>query len=159
MPAKVKPIPDGYHALTPYISIKGASDAIAFYKKAFGAEELLRMPMPDGRVGHAELQFGDSRLMLADEMPDVPDAIAKSPHTLGGVTSGLNFYVADVDAVVKRAVDAGAKVRRPLTNQFYGDRSATLEDPFGQLWTVSSHVEDVSPEEMERRMAAMPQTG
>jgi PhnB protein len=159
MPAKVKPIPDGYHALTPYISIKGASDAIAFYKKAFGAEELLRMPMPDGRVGHAELQFGDSRLMLADEMPEVPDAIAKSPHTLGGVTSGLNFYVADVDAVVKRAVDAGAKVRRPLTNQFYGDRSATLEDPFGQLWTVSSHVEDVSPEEMERRMAAMPQTG
>jgi uncharacterized glyoxalase superfamily protein PhnB len=105
MPAKVKPIPDGYHALTPYISIKGASDAIAFYKKAFGAEELLRMPMPDGRVGHAELQFGDSRLMLADEMPEVPDAIAKSPHTLGGVTSGLNFYVADVDAVVKRAVD------------------------------------------------------
>lgn len=159
MPAKVKAIPDGYHALTPYISIKGASEAIAFYKKAFGAEELFRMPMPDGRVGHAELQFGDSRLMLADEMPEMPDAIAKSPQTLGGVTSGLNFYVADVDAVVKRAVDAGAKVRRPLTNQFYGDRSATLEDPFGQLWTVSSHVEDVSAEEMERRMAAMPSPG
>lgn len=156
MPAKVKAIPDGYHAITPYISVKGGSDAIAFYKKAFGAEELFRMPMPDGRLGHAELQFGDSRVMLADELPEMPDAVAKSPRTLGGVTSGLNFYVADVDAVFKRAVEAGAKVLRPLTNQFYGDRSGTVEDPFGHCWTIASHVEDVSPEEMERRMAAMP---
>lgn len=159
MPSKVKAIPDGYHTVTPYISIKGASDAIAFYKKAFGAEELYRMPMPDGRVGHAELQFGDSRIMLADEMPEMPEAIAKSPRTLGGVTSGLNLYVPDVDATFKRAVDAGAVVRRPLTNQFYGDRSGTVEDPFGHLWTIASHVEDVSPEEMEKRMKSGHPTG
>src|SRR5882672_1918882 len=120
MANKVKPVPDGYHTLTAYISVKGASDAIAFYKKAFGAEELLRMPMPDGKVGHAELKIGDSIVMLADEM-DHPDAISKSPRTLGGVTSGLCLYVADCDTLFNRAVEAGGKVRRPLTNQFYGD--------------------------------------
>ena len=157
MAAKVKPVPDGYHTVTPYLSIKGASDAIAFYKKAFGAEELVRMPMPDGRVGHAELQVGDSRFMLADEMPEMPDVVAKSPSTLGGTTAGLMLYVADVDALFKRAVDAGAKQKRPLANQFYGDRSAVVEDPFGHVWTLATHVEDVSPEEMKRRMAALPQ--
>jgi PhnB protein len=159
MSKTVKPIPDGYHAVTPYLSIKGAADAIAFYKKAFGAEELFRMPMPDGRLGHAELQIGDSRIMLADEMADVPEALARSPRTLGGVTSGLNVYVADADAVFKRAVEAGATVKRPLTNQFYGDRSGTIEDPFGHLWTIATHVEDLSPEEMEKRMASEPKQG
>ncbi len=156
MANKVKPIPEGYHSLTSYLSIKGASDAIAFYKKAFGAEELVRMPMPDGRVGHAELQIGDSRLMLADEMPEMPDVVAKSPRTLGGTTCGMVIYLADVDAQFKRAVEAGAKVKRPVTDQFYGDRSGTLEDPFGHIWTLSTHVEDVSPEEMKKRMAALP---
>ena len=149
--AKVNPIPQGYSSVMPYISVKGASDAIAFYKKAFGAEELSRMPMPDGKIGHAEIKIGDSIVMLADEM-DHPDAVAKSPHTLGGVTSGLCIYIADCDAVFNRAVAEGAKVRRPLTNQFYGDRSGTVEDPFGQVWTVSTHVEDVPPDEMRRRM-------
>jgi PhnB protein len=148
---QVQAIPEGYSTVVPYISVKGASDAIAFYKKAFGAEELLRMPMPDGKVGHAELKFGDSIVMMADEM-DHPDAIAKSPRTLGGVTSGLCLYVADCDALFNRAVEAGGKVRRPLTNQFYGDRSGTVEDPFGQVWTISTHVEDVPPDELRRRM-------
>ncbi len=151
---QVKPIPEGYSTVVPYISVKGASDAIAYYKKAFGAEELLRMPMPDGKVGHAELKIGDSIVMLADEM-DHPDAVAKSPRTLGGVTSGLCLYVADCDALFNRAVEAGGKVRRPLTNQFYGDRSGTVEDPFGQVWTISTHVEDVAPDELRRRMEAV----
>ena len=150
--AKVNPIPAGYSTVVTYISVKGASDAIAYYKKAFGAEELVRMPMPDGKVGHAELKIGDSVLMLADEM-DHPGAIAKSPRTLGGVTSGLALYVADCDAVFNRAVEAGGKVRRPLTNQFYGDRSGTIEDPFGHCWTIGTHVEDVPPDELARRMA------
>ena len=150
---QVNPIPPGYSTVVPYISVKNASDAIAFYKKAFSAEELMRMPMPDGKVGHAELKIGDSILMLADEM-DHPDAIAKSPRTLGGVTSGLCLYVADCDALFNRAVEAGGKVRRPLTNQFYGDRSGTVEDPFGQVWTISTHVEDVPPDELRRRMEA-----
>jgi PhnB protein len=149
----VKPIPEGYSTVVAYISVKGASEAIAYYSQAFGAKELLRMPMPDGKVGHAEIKIGDSIVMLADEM-DHPDAIAKSPSTLGGVTSGLALYVEDCDAMFNRAVAAGGKVRRPLTNQFYGDRSGTIEDPFGQVWTISTHVEDVPPEEMRRRMEA-----
>jgi PhnB protein len=151
--ASAKPIPDGYSTVIAYISVKGGNDALAFYKQAFGAEELVRMPMPGGLLGHAEVKIGDSILMLADEM-DHPDAIAKSPRTLGGITAGLCLYVADCDAVFKRAVDAGAKVRRPLTNQFYGDRSGTIEDPFGHCWTISTHVEDVTPEEMRKRMEA-----
>ena len=155
MTAKVKPVPDGYHSVTPYLSIRGAADAIAFYKKAFGAEEIYRMDMPGGKVGHAELQIGDSRIMLADEFPDKPEAVAKSPQSLGGTTAGLNLYLEDVDARFKQAVDAGAKIKRPVEDQFYGDRSGTVEDPFGHVWTLSTHVEDVSPEEMKKRMAAM----
>jgi PhnB protein len=155
MATKVKPIPDGYHSLTPYLCIKGASDAIAFYKKAFGAEELVRMPMPDGTVGHAELQIGDSRLMLADENT-MSDALTKGPGALRGTTVGLCIYVGDVDALFKRAVEAGAKTKRPLANQFYGDRTATVEDPFGHVWTLMTHVEDVAPDELKRRMAALP---
>jgi PhnB protein len=151
--SQVNPIPPGYSTVVPYISVKGASEAIVFYKKAFGAEELYRMPMPDGKIGHAELKIGDSIVMMADEM-DHPDAISKSPRTLGGVTSGLCIYVVDCDAVFKRAVDAGGTVRRPLTTQFYGDRSGTVEDPFGQVWTISTHVEDVPPDELKRRMEA-----
>jgi PhnB protein len=156
MTSNVKPIPDGYHSLTPYISIKGAAKAIEFYKRAFGATVEVYMGMPDGRVGHAELQIGDSRLMLADEMADMPDAVAKSPESLGGTTFGLNLYLPDVDAQVQRAVEAGATVKRPVKTQFYGDRSGTIEDPFGHIWTLSTHVEDVSAEEMKKRMAAMP---
>jgi PhnB protein len=156
MASKVKPIPDGYHSVTPYLSIKGAAKAVAFYQQAFGAKELVRMDMPDGRIGHAELQIGDSRIMLADEMPEMPDAVAKSPASLRGTTVGLNIYLENVDAAFKRAVEAGGKVKRPVTDQFYGDRSGTLEDPFGHIWTLSTHVEDVSPEEMRKRMAAMP---
>jgi PhnB protein len=156
MAAKAKPIPEGYHTITPYISVRGAAEAIAFYKQAFGAKELFRMPMPDGRVGHAELQIGDSRLMLADEMPEMPDIVARSPKGLGGTTFGINLYVADVDAQFKQAVASGAIVKRPVKDQFYGDRSGTLEDPFGHVWTLATHVEDVSPEELDRRMAALP---
>jgi PhnB protein len=153
---KAKAVPEGYHTLTAYISVKDGAAAIAFYKQAFGAEEIYRMDMPGGKLGHAELQIGDSRLMLADEMPDMPDAVARSPQSLGGTTFGFNVYVEDVDARFKRAVDAGAKVKRPVQDQFYGDRSGTVEDPFGHVWTLASHIEDVSPEEMKRRMAAMP---
>jgi len=155
--AKVKAVPAGYHTITPYIVVQGGAAAIEFYKKAFGAEEIYRMDMPDGRLGHAELQIGDSRLMLSDEMPEMPDAVARTPKTLGGTTFGFNVYLEDVDSRFERAVAAGAKVRRPLTNQFYGDRSGTVEDPFGHLWTLASRVEEVSPEEMKRRMANMPQ--
>jgi PhnB protein len=156
MAGKASPIPKGYHTLTPYLSVKGASDAIAFYKKAFGAEEIYRMDMPGDKVGHAELQIGDSRLMLADEFPEMPDAVTQSPKTLGGVSVGFNIYIPDVDTRFKRAVDAGAKVKRPVQDQFYGDRSGTVEDPFGHIWTLATHVEDVSPEEMQNRLAAMP---
>jgi PhnB protein len=156
MAAKARPIPEGYYTITPYVSVRGAAEAIAFYKKAFGAKELVRMDMPGGRVGHAELQIGNSRLMLADEMPDMPDAVTSSPKALGGTTFGLMVYVDDVDAQFKQAVASGATVKRPVTDQFYGDRSGTIEDPFGHIWTLATHVEDVSPEEMKKRMAALP---
>lgn len=158
MTDKVKPVPDGYHSVTPYICIRGASAAIAFYKKAFGAEEIFRMDMPDDKVGHAEIRIGDSRIMLADEFPGMPDAVTASPENLGGTTFGFNVYLPDVDARFQKAVDAGAKIRRPVQDQFYGDRSGIVEDPFGHIWTLSTHIEDVSPEEMKERMAAMPQT-
>jgi PhnB protein len=156
MAGKAKPVPEGYHTITPYLSIKGAASALSFYKRAFGAEELYRLDMPDGRIGHAELQIGESRIMLADEMPEMPDAVTKSPRTLGGTTAGFHVYVADVDAQFKRAVEAGATVKRPVKDQFYGDRSGTVEDPFGHLWTLATHVEDVSPDEIKKRMASMP---
>ncbi|HEX5271195.1 MAG TPA: VOC family protein [Gemmataceae bacterium] len=145
----VNPIPDGYHAVTPYLIVKGAAQAIEFYKKAFGAVELFRFPGPDGRVGHAEIQLGDSRVMLADEHPQMG---AVSPQTVGGTPVGLCLYVADVDAVAKQAVAAGAEVVRPVQDQFYGDRSGTFADPFGHKWTVATHKEDVTPQEMQRRM-------
>jgi PhnB protein len=156
MASNVKPIPDGYNSITPYISIKGAARAIDFYKRALGAEEVFRMDMPDGRVGHAELQIGNSRLMLADEMPEMADVVARSPESLRGTTVGLLVYVADVDAQFKRAVEAGGTVKRAIENQFYGDRSGTLQDPFGHVWTLATHIEDVSPEEMKKRLASMP---
>ena len=148
----VKPVPDGYHNVTPYLVIKGAAAAIDFYKKAFGATEIMRMPQPDDRVGHAELKFGDSHIMLADEFPEI-DAV--SPKTLGNSPVGLLLYVDDVDATFAKAVSLGATVNKPLADQFYGDRNGTVVDPFGHKWTIATHKEDVSPEEMERRMAAM----
>jgi len=157
--AAAKPIPEGYHSITPYLSIKGAAEAIAYYQRAFGAVELYRLAMPDGRIGHAELQIGDSRIMLADEMPEMPDAVAQSPRTLKGTSFGLALYLKDVDAAFAQAVAAGGTVKRPVKMQFYGDRSGTLEDPFGHIWTLSTHVEDVSPEEMTKRMAALPEHG
>lgn len=155
MADKVNPIPAGYRTVTPYLSVKGGNEAIDFYKRAFGAEELFRMPGPDGKLGHAELMIGDCRIMLADEMPDMPDAVCMSPETLGGTSITLMIYLPDVDGAVDRAVAAGATIKRPLKNQFYGDRSAIVKDPFGHFWTLASHVEDVSPEEMERRMQAL----
>jgi PhnB protein len=151
MPSTVKPIPEGYHTVTPYLIVKGAARAIDFYVRAFGAKELFRMAQPDGRVGHAELQIGDSRVMLADEYPEIG---AKSPQAYGGSAVTIHLYVPDVDAVVERAVAAGAQLTRPVADQFYGDRNGGVTDPFGHAWFVSTHVEDVSPEEIERRAAA-----
>ncbi len=147
--ANVKPIPQGYHSVTPYLFIKGAASAIDYYKKVFGAEERVRMPGPDGRVMHAELQIGDSIVMLADENLQIG---AKSPQTIGGTSSSLHVYVQDVDTIAQKAVDAGGQLVRPVKNQFYGDRSGTLIDPFGHMWSVATHIEDVSPEEMKKRM-------
>lgn len=147
----VKPIPDGYHSVTPYLSIKGAADAIEYYKKAFGAIELFRMAGPDGTIGHAEIKIGDSPIMLADEFPEMEFV---SPKTLGGSPVGLMIYVDDVDTVYSRSIAAGGQEVKPLQDQFYGDRSGTLKDPFGHVWTVATHKEDVSEEEMKKRAAA-----
>jgi PhnB protein len=146
-----KPIPDGYRTATPYLIIKGAADAIEFYKRAFGATELLRMADPQGRVGHAEIKIGDSVIMLADEHPAMG---YRGPRSLGGSSVSILLYLEDVDGVFERAVKAGATAQRPVADQFYGDRSGTLEDPFGHVWTVATHVEDVPPEEMQRRAEA-----
>lgn len=147
--------PEGYHTLNAYISVRGATKALDFYKRALDAKELYRLDMPDGRIGHAEIQIGDSRLMLADEMPDMPDAVAKSPDSLGGTSFGLHVYVPDVDSAFKRALDAGAVVKRPVKDQFYGDRSGTFMDPFGHIWTLATRVEVVSIEEIRKRMEKM----
>lgn len=147
----VKPIPEGYHSVTPYLIIKGAGDAIEFYKKAFGAKELFRFPTPDGKVGHAEIKVGDSPIMLADEYPDMG---YKGPQTLGGSPVSLMIYVDDVDVVFNRAVDAGATVKEAVSDKFYGDRIGSVVDPFGHVWHVSTHKEDVSIEEMQRRAKA-----
>jgi PhnB protein len=152
--ANVKPIPDGYHNVTPYLYVRNAAGAIEFYKNVFGATEIMRMPGPDGRIMHAELRLGDSVVMLADENPHMG---IMSPQTVGGFSAGMLLYVPSVDAVVKRAVENGAKALRPIKDQFYGDRSGSILDPFGHMWTVSTHVEDVAPEEMKKRMAAMSQ--
>jgi PhnB protein len=148
----VKPIPDGYHTITPYLIVAGAAQAIDFYCQAFGATEIIRFPMPGGKVGHAELQIGDSQIMLADESPDCG---AKGPLTVGGTPVSLMIYVQDSDAVYAKATSLGAKVVKPLQDQFYGDRSGTVTDPFGHQWTIATHKEDVSPEEMKRRIDAM----
>ena len=147
----VKAIPDGYHSVTPYLIISGATEAIDYYKKAFGATELLRMPAPGGKIGHAEIKIGDSPIMLADEFPEMGH---KSPKTLGGSPVSIMIYVEDVDTVFARAITAGGTEQRPVKDQFYGDRSGTLEDPFGHVWHVATHKEDVPAEEMARRASA-----
>ena len=147
---KVQPVPAGYHSVTPYLSIDGAADAIDFYKKAFGAKEIMRMPGPGGSVGHAEIQIGDSRIMLADEFAAM-DFL--SPKARGGTTVTIHVYMKDVDAAVARASAAGAKVTRPVQDQFYGDRTGSLEDPFGHVWHIATHKEDLSMAELKRRAA------
>jgi PhnB protein len=152
----VRPIPEGYHTVTPYLYVRGATAAIDFYRNVFGAAEIVRMAGPDGRIMHAEMKIGDSVVMLGDENLQVG---MLSPQTVGGFSTGLHVYVENSDAVVKKMVDSGAKVLRPIKNQFYGDRSASVLDPFGHMWSVATHIEDVSPEEMKKRMtAAMSQT-
>jgi PhnB protein len=154
--AKVKPVPDGYHSITPYLFIKGAADAIDYYKNVFGAKERMRMPGPNGRVMHAELEIGDSIVMLADENLEIG---AKSPKTLGGTSSTLHVYFDNVDNIAEKAVKTGATLVRPLKDEFYGDRAASIVDPFGHMWSIATHIEDVSPEEMKKRMSkAMAQT-
>ena len=157
MAGKVKPIPEGCRTVTPYMVVRGADQAIAFYKKAFGAQEIMCMRGPGGQgVMHAEIKIGDSPVMLADEFPEMD---ARGPQALGGTPVGLCIYVENVDALFDRAVTAGAKVLRPVVDQFYGDRSGTVADPFGHKWTIATHKEDVPPEEMQRRMAAMTPKG
>ena len=156
MSDKVRPIPEGYGTVTPYLIVDGAARAIEFYKQAFGATETFRMERPDGRVGHAEIKIGDSHVMLADEHPEMG---ARGPQAIGGSPISLVLYVEDVDATVNRAVEAGAKLTRPVANQFYGDRTGGVEDPFGHAWYVATHVEDVAPEEMQKRAAAAHQGG
>ncbi len=151
-----KPIPAGYHTVSPYLAIKNAVEALEFYKKAFGAVETYRLMMPDGRLGHGEIRLGDSMIMLSDEFPEYDGGV--SPKTLGGSSVCIHLYVEDVDAVFKKALAAGAKERKAVMDQFYGDRSGQLEDPFGHLWWVATHKEDVSPEEMRKRMQAMLET-
>jgi len=152
--ARAKPIPEGYHTVTPYLCCKDAAAAIEFYKEAFGATEILRMDN-QGKVGHAEIQIGDSRIMLADEFPEIGFL---SPRTVGGSPIMIHLYVEDVDMTANRAVAAGAKVTRPVADQFYGDRGGQFEDPFGHKWYVATHKEDLSPEEIGKRAAAMAPT-
>ncbi len=146
-----KPIPDGYHTATPYLIIGGAGDAIEFYKKAFGATELFRFPTPDGKIGHAEIKIGDSPIMLADEYPEMG---YKGPQSLGGSPVSMMIYVEDVDTIFNQAVAAGATVKEAVTDKFYGDRLGTVADPFGHVWHISTHKEDVSIEEMQKRAQA-----
>ena len=147
----VKPIPEGYHSVTPYLCAKGAAQAIEFYKKAFSATERMRITQPDCRVGHAEVQIGDSVIMLSDEFAEMG---AHSPQSLGGSPVSIHLYVKDADAMFNQAVAAGAIVKRPIGDQFYGDRVGGIEDPFGHTWWISTHKEDLSPEEIEKRAAA-----
>jgi PhnB protein len=151
MAANVKPVPEGYHSVTPYLILSDANAAIAFYKAALGAGEVMRMDDPAGRIHHAEISIGDSRIMLADEHPEIQ---ALSPKTIGGSPVSIHLYVADVDAAVERAVAAGAKLVRPVADQFYGDRVGGIEDPFGYRWFIATHKEDLSMDEIRRRAAA-----
>ena len=146
----VKPLPAGYHSVTPYLILHDATAALAFYKKAFGAVESMRLPAPGGRIGHAEIRIGDSPVMLADENPQMN---ALSARTIGGSPISLMVYVEDVDARVAQAVAAGGKLVRPVADQFYGDRTGGVDDPFGYHWYLATHVEDVPPDELERRAA------
>jgi PhnB protein len=147
----VKPIPDGYHTVTPYLIVNAAADAIAFYKRALGAAEVMRMDDPSGKIHHAEISIGGSRIMLADEHPEIQ---ALSPKTIGGSPVSIHLYVDNVDTAVERAVAAGAKLIRPVADQFYGDRVGGIEDPFGYRWFIATHKEDLTMEEIRRRGAA-----
>lgn len=149
--ANVQPIPDRYGSVTPYLCVDGAADAIDFYSRVFGATEQMRMPSPGGKIGHAELNLGDSVIMLADEHPEMGFL---SPKSIGGTPVTIHLYVEDVDMVFRRAIDEGATAERELENQFYGDRSGQFTDPFGHRWSVATHVEDVPADEMEKRVAA-----
>ena len=143
-----QPIPEGYSTISPYLAVDDAAEAIAYYKKAFGAEETVRMDAPDGRIGHAELKIGDSHVMLSDPFPQ---ASTTPPKELGGTSASVFMYVEDVDAVVQKAVDAGATVTMEVEDQFWGDRFGSITDPFGHNWSIATHVEDLSPEEIEER--------
>ncbi len=151
-----RPIPEGYHSVTPYLALDDASGAIEFYKQAFGAKERMRMEAPGGKIGHAELEIGDSIVMLADAFPQ---STTRPPTELGGTSAGVFLYVEDVDAVVKQATDAGATITMEVADQFWGDRFGSVTDPFGHSWSIATHVEDLSPEEIAERgkeaMAAM----
>src|SRR5579864_986300 len=144
----VKPIPDGYRTVTPYLTLNNAAAAIDFYKRAFGAQEIMRMDAPNGKIGHAELKIGDSMIMIADEMPG---SGVRSPQWLGGTTTGIFLYVPNVDSVFNQAVAAGAKAEMPPADMFWGDRYGKLADPFGHSWSLATHKEDVAPEEMKKR--------
>lgn len=144
-----KPIPDGYHTVTPYLVMDGAAEALEFYKQAFGASELMRMDAPGGKLGHAEIKIGNSPIMLADEVPEMG---YRGPRALGGTPVSILLYVDDADRLFHQAVSAGARVVKPLQDQFYGDRSGTVEDPFGHVWTLATHKEDLTPAEIQQRM-------
>jgi PhnB protein len=148
----VSPVPPGYHSVTPYLIIDGAARALDWYKEAFGATELMRLGGPNGKIGHAEIQIGDSHVMLADENPEIG---AKAPPAFGGSPVSLHLYLPDVDAVINKAATAGATIKTQPENKFYGDRQGSLIDPFGHIWHVSTHIEDVTPQEIERRLKAM----
>jgi PhnB protein len=156
MKDKPNPIPQGYHTATPYLIVRDAARALDFYKQAFGAIETMRFPGPGGKVMHAEIKIGDSPIMLADECPEMG---ARSPQSLGGSPVSLMLYVEDVDGLTKQALDAGATVLRPVQDQFYGDRSGMITDPFGHSWSIATHIEDVPPEELARRAAAAQKSG
>jgi len=149
---KVQPIPTGYHVVTPYLSVQGAAEAIEFYKNAFGAKEVMRMPGPNGKLGHAEISLGDSRVMLSDEYEEM-DFLG--PRTRGGTTVQLHVYVKDCDAQVEKAVAAGAKLVRPVKDQFYGDRTGCVEDPFGHVWHFATHKEDIPMDALKKRAAEL----
>lgn len=149
--ATVKPIPQGFHSVTPYLTLNDTARAIDFYKRAFGAQEVMRMNGPDGKIGHAEIRIGDSVIMLGDEMSGMGN---RSPQSLGGTTCGINLYVEDVDKIFNQAVSAGAQVEAQVADMFWGDRYGRLKDPFGHSWSVSTHKEDVAPAELSKRMQA-----
>jgi len=149
MPGQAKPIPQGFRSVTPYLTLNDASRALDFYKRAFGAQEVMRMDGPGGKIGHAEIKIGDSMIMLADEMPG---GVCRAPQSLGGTTSGIYLYVDNADTTFNQAVSAGAQVVTPLSDMFWGDRYGTVKDPFGHSWSVATHIEDVAPAEMSKRM-------